>query len=122
MRGHQPLIERRLRGWKTDAVFVADVGLDALGCWRNWLRWATHAHVELEPSDRMRRMDARFAYGLTVHLDAADAQRLQGLADVFMQAGAERVVGVVSERRGDEVRAVQMLILERDGRRVEWLA
>jgi hypothetical protein len=112
MRGHQPLIERRLAGWRTDAVFVADVGHDKAGCWRDWPSWAMHAHVELEAKDRVRRLDLRFAAGLTVHLDAEDSQRMRELSDAFLAAGAVRVVGAVHAWRGEELRCVEMVIRE----------
>lgn len=92
MRGHEVLIGLRMRGFAPVQVFVSDGG-DTLKAWRDWHQWTTHPHVEIDPKDRPRRLDLRFAAGLIVHLDAANSQRLDELSDALISAGARRVIG-----------------------------
>lgn len=112
MRGHQPLIDLRLRGWQPSAVYVADAGLDGIGCWRDWPRLATDPHVELSTTDKPKRIDVRWAYGLTVHLDTLDAGRMRDLAAAFLAAGAARVFAAVREVAGEVVREVAFEVFE----------
>lgn len=94
MRGHEPIIAKRLRGWVPSCVWIDD-GCDGLRLWRDWptLReFSDQPHVEVEPKDRPKRLDLRFAAGLQVWLHGSDAGRVQALTEALVSVGAKRVL------------------------------
>lgn len=112
MRGHQPLIERRLSGWRPQSVYVSDVGTGGDVAAATWPEWATLPHVALQAGDNVRRIDLRFAWGLTVFLCAASVERMEAIASAFLAAGAERVFGATYREQGEELRCDVMRVFE----------
>lgn len=108
MRGHEAMVDMRRRGFVPTAVWVHDLPLEAQRTPDRW-NWPLHgqsACIDLDPTDNPARLDLRFVVGLTVWIQARDAQRLQALTDLAVACGAKRVLGSLVAGEGDRARCV----------------
>lgn len=94
MRGHDALIELRMRGRAKSVCIGTDresAYLDA-----NWPALGLpDAFVSIDPSDRLIDLDLRFLVGLPVHIDGCDEKRVEAVFEAAKAAGACRVVASV---------------------------
>ncbi len=108
MRGHEPLLAMRRRGFRPAAVWLVDSPPPKpLSCGTRLDWWAFRkplaAEVFVEPADSAARADLRFVIGMQVHVQIANAGRMRAFAEAAMAAGASSVFGAshqVEERRG----------------------
>lgn len=105
MKGHQALIQMRMRGLVPASVFL-DVDADAerihSWVWRDWTTpahpWAPlHAHVVVESKDAIPRLDLRCVIGLPAFV-VGKGERALRVRDACIRAGAKRVVCFADER------------------------
>jgi hypothetical protein len=98
MRGHEPLLAMRRRGFRPASVWLVDSPpptplLD--GTRLDW--WAFRdtppAEIFVEPDDSPARVDLRFLLALTVHVLMPDADRMRAFVEAAKNAGAARVFG-----------------------------
>lgn len=85
MRGHQPLIEMRMKRQKPDVVFLNDFSCDV-----NWQEFDDAVTI-CTHGDILQTLDLRFLVGLTVSISGATEQRAKQLFDMVKSAGAEVV-------------------------------
>jgi hypothetical protein len=109
MRGHEALIEMRLKG-RAKAVCI---GTDKESAYlsANWPSLGLqHAFVNIEPADRLVDLDLRFLVGLAVHIDGCDEKRVVSVFEAAKAAGAVRVFASVFNRTATgEFQTVRML-------------
>jgi hypothetical protein len=93
MRGHEPLVAMRMRGFLPAAVYVNADG-NTPGDWTIPAHAAAplFAEINVDPSETIARLDLRCLAGLTVHLNGSDPMRVAALKDACMEAGAQRVI------------------------------
>lgn len=98
MRGHEPLLALRRRGFRPDAVWLWDYPQPkplSDGTRMDW--WAFRdigsAEVTIEPTDHPARADLRFVVGLQVHVMLPDPDRMRAFVKACKDAGAARVFG-----------------------------
>lgn len=94
MRGQEALIAMRRQGIRPVAADISD-GMDSLGCWRDWQHWTGTAHIDVQPEDRINRLDLRCVIGLFVVIAGRDSGRVQKLHDRCVEAGARGVMATV---------------------------
>lgn len=96
MRGHDPIIELRLRRLAPTMVSVHLVpALTQVSA--DWPTWSRFPVVEVPDSDSIRRLDLRFVAGLLVCASGQDVDRLRALHDACVAHGAKRVVSVAHD-------------------------
>ncbi len=106
MRGHEPIIKARIRGYKPAKWVWVDVGSDA--GWQAFLAAYSGAeiapgspgstYVRLDPSESARMADWSWTVGLKIMVDGTDEARVMAAADGIRSAGADRVVAVLNDR------------------------
>lgn len=106
MKGHQQLIDMRLRGRLPLSLYI---GVDEV--WPRWFTsdWTTetchgsgvHAHVLVEPEDLIDRLDLRFVVGMTVQVSGDEDARVKAVGMRCLEEGASRVVTFVGEEVND---------------------
>lgn len=94
MRGHEALQAMRRRGIRPVCADIS-VGMDDLGTWRDWQDWTQTAHIEIQPEDRIHRLDLRCVLGLCVSIGGTDAARVAAVHDACVDAGARSVMSAV---------------------------
>lgn len=112
MHGHEPLLRLRMAG-KAMSVSI-DTDHDA-SRWlpTNWPRIGTsHAHVSIDPSERLVDLDLRFLAQLMVHIDGLDEKRVVEVFEACKKAGALRVVATVFRRVAGQLETTRMLDTE----------
>ena len=104
MRGHEQIIEARLKGYKPATAVNVDVGRSTR--WHAFLagemprgrvtmagdQVPLHPQVMLAPGESARTADWSWCHGLTVSIDGDDPVRVQAAADRIKAAGAVRVL------------------------------
>lgn len=104
MRGHEQIIEARMRGYKPATVVHVDVGGSTR--WQSFLAGdmpqgrvtmlhdsgALHPQVMLAPGESARTADWSWCRGLSISLDGDDPTRVQAAAERIADAGAVRVL------------------------------
>lgn len=107
MRGHLPLIAMRRRGLRP-AMVDFSLGLDSMGCWKDWQSWTSTAHVEVQPDDRIALLDLRFVVGLWVFVSGIDRARVESLHEACKAAGARSVMSaLMAFDKHDELTTVE---------------
>lgn len=103
MYGHESLIEFRKAGVIPDGVWI-DAGpvgaLDPAQDWAKWVETQTHARIQIEPHDRVPRLDLRCVRGMQCRIDGEDTARVREVRDACIAAGAKRVIAAVLRRIG----------------------
>lgn len=103
MKGHEPLLDMRRRGWVPGCLWFV---FDGDG-WRHWpgsigTQWkrfptsAGTAEVLIEPEDCIARLDLRFAVGLRCFVMGPNSERVGQLFRALVDAGASRVLSSVN--------------------------
>lgn len=96
MRGHDPIIDLRLRRLAPTMVFIELVPALTQSS-IDWPRWSRFPVVEVPDGESIRRLDLRFLSGLLVCASGKDPARLQALHDACVAHGAKRVVSVAHD-------------------------
>jgi hypothetical protein len=91
MRGHELLIEMRLRGLKPELVFLVDAPVD-----NKWREPTDTPEVSVF-TDVPERADLRFLVGLRVSISASTESRAKAFFEAAKAAGAEIVASGWSE-------------------------
>lgn len=98
MRGHEPLIEMRMKGHVPDCAWI-DTDKDNLEAWRYWLEMNNaSANIQIEPTDK--HPDLRCIVGLPCYIQGSDRKLVAAIRDACIAAGASRVVAMFMERFG----------------------
>ncbi len=102
MKGHEALIAMRRAGWKP-----AMVTLDLWPCpqefWRDWSTQSPpFAHILIEPTDSIERLDLRFVVGLMVTVQGDDERRVGLVAKAAVAADARHVIAGCGHHEGYE--------------------
>ncbi len=97
MRGHEALIALRRRGVRPVWAFVT-VGRDHSESCREWHEWMSAAHIEIQPEDRIQRIDLRCLLGMWVSVSGFDAERVAAAHEACVAASARCVMSAVYER------------------------
>lgn len=112
MRGHEQLIAMRMRG----LLPPYGVAIETDAQPSRWpMLWAASpyepcmAHVHIGPSERLGGLDLRYLVGLEVKVDGQDAERVRAVFEACLRAKAQRVIGVVFTRRGENCTTQQMM-------------
>lgn len=104
MYGHEPLIEFRKAGKVPSGVWI-DAGpvgtLNQAQDWSQWIETRTRAQIQIEPADRIERLDFRWAFGLDCWVDGEDPVRVRQVRDACVAAGAIRVMTAALQRIGE---------------------
>jgi hypothetical protein len=100
MRGHELLLNLRLKGFKPALVeLTVDRPMPAW-YWREWHTETPHipvqARILIDPSDTVELLDLRFVVGLSVKVDGDDQARVDRTFDAAVRAGATRVISACS--------------------------
>lgn len=100
MRGHEPLIAMRLRGFTPRCVWI-DLDPDKSNAWRDWPAMDnTMARLYIDASES--RPDLRPTTGLTCYIVGSDIDRVRSVRDTCIECGAKRVIATVMQPgRGD---------------------
>lgn len=103
MRGHEPIIKARQRGYKPAKWVWVDVGSDT--GWQSLLAAYSGAeiapgvpgstYVRLDQSESARMADWSWTVGLKIHVDGDDEARVMAAVEGIRAAGAARVVSVL---------------------------
>lgn len=97
MRGHEPVIAMRMAGVMPQSVTFSTDPVKA-DITRHWPEFTSHAHVEVEATDPIARLDLRFVVGMPlVFIDGQDAQRVDALYRACLEAGASRVIATTMQ-------------------------
>lgn len=100
MRGHEPLLTMRRRGFVPHSVTL----LTTLGYDRWVARWPAETpqwpEIEIAPDETPERLDLRFVVGLPVHVVGHDEVRVERVARCAAAAGAGRVIATVFDGHG----------------------
>lgn len=99
MLGHDHLIAMRLAGVKPVQTFVDADDTGSRDDWCNRTISDT-AHVWIEPTDNLARLDLRCFIGLHVLVASTNEARVMEVAGALMQAGAKRVIASVMRKEG----------------------
>jgi hypothetical protein len=92
MRGQHALIAMRSKGYAPRIVWF-DLEPDRLPMADDWQHETpAHAHLQLEPHDRIATLDLRCLVGLTVAVSGPDAEKVRRMADACKEASAGRVI------------------------------
>lgn len=112
MRGHQQLIAMRNAGAVPDVVWI-DTDLPKLPMPGDWHEITPrHAHLQLDASDRLARLDLRCVIGLTVSVSGSDVHRVRAVRDACIDAKAKRVIAATTTPIGiDEFIAFKLVEL-----------
>lgn len=109
MRGHEQLIELRMRG-KAMAVSIGTDRDQTLYLPSHWPALGTsHAFIAIQPDERLIDLDLRFLVGLRVHVDGCDADRVDEVYEAAKAAGATRVLATIFRNNNGEHQTVRML-------------
>lgn len=110
MRGHQAVLSMRRCGVTPASVWITDTGglTSSSHPGTGWQVDSNNAQVECEPTDNPRRLDLRFAAGLTVHLHTDSAERLQSFEETAQACGVGRLLGNLFVGSGLHRRVVRM--------------
>lgn len=103
MKGHEPIIKARKRGYKPAKWVWVDVGMDP--AWQSSLSCYSGAEIApgipgatyvcLEPCESSRTADWSWTVGLKIHVDGDDEARVMAAVEGIRAAGAARVVSVL---------------------------
>jgi hypothetical protein len=119
MRGMQPLIDMRRRGFKPAVVFLdVDGGARNLPAWAQWQNCHPHlCEIDIERTDAIERMDLRPLVGLTVMVSGAVDARVKRVAEMATEAGATRVISTLMDlvHRGEEITAKAIWVHDTQG-------
>lgn len=124
MRGHEAILSMRRCGVTPASVWIDDTGGPFTGMSHPGTGWqvdTAQAQVEVLPTDNPRRLDLRFAAGLTVHLHTDRAERLQAFEETAQACGVGRFLGNLFAGSGHNRRVVRMtdtagaFVFEEDG-------
>ncbi|MCA6217783.1 hypothetical protein KGA65_14705 [Ideonella sp. B7] len=117
MRGHQALIQMRLRGLVP--LYGVEIETDARGSgWpEQWpqlhAEYGVHspqAYVHIEPEDRLALLDLRWVHGLEARVEGIDPQRVNAVVEALALAGALRAIGIVYvPRPGGETDSIEII-------------
>lgn len=100
MRGDKALIAMRQSGFVPDYVFI-NVSPDRLTQADDWQHMNSRtAHLELDPTDRVSRMDMRCVRGLRCYVEGEEQAKVEAMREACVAVGAARVIAAVMERRG----------------------
>lgn len=116
MKGHQPLIAMRLRGVVPAMVWI-DTEPDLLRSWRDWPRETpAHAHLEIEATDPLTRLDLRCITGLPVYVWGERPEVVEAVRVACIEFGASRVMTSVTETVGERLpRSETVLMTDTEG-------
>lgn len=107
MRGHEFVLQMRRAG-----VIPAACWLDDTGCRtclpERWPEGTAHAQVEIEPTENPRRLDLRFAAGMTLWVSSRSSERLHQIAEQAELCGVDRVLGAIYEGEGVQMKLTAM--------------
>lgn len=107
MRGHQALIDMRMRGYAPVGHVTIDVdGPTVLAkTWPNFM--ADYPQICVEKSDSPTRCDLRFLVGLNVNVTGCDEPKVRAFTAAAMRAKAARVMAIVHEQRNSKVLSIE---------------
>lgn len=110
MRGHEAILSMRRSGVTPASVWIDDTGKPTSGSdpRTGWQRDTAHAQVDVDPTDNPRRLDLRFAAGLTVHLHTDSEARLMAFEESAKSCGVGRMLGNLFAGSGLQRRVVRM--------------
>ena len=86
MRGHEPIIAMRRCGVVPAAVWLHDTP-GRTDQPRKWTETGLQAQVEIDADENPRRLDLRFAVGLTLWVQSTDERRLQAITEQAQLCG-----------------------------------
>lgn len=96
MRGHEPLITLRRRGYTPAVVWIDATGEDGLCLWRDWHRYAPpRPHIDVDPTETIARLDLRFLHGVSavfLEIPADNPGRQLAMLDAIRAEGVRRVL------------------------------
>lgn len=111
MRGHEQIIEARLRGYKPAKAIFVDVGQSVK--WQQFLAGEIgipgqrvtmlndttplNAHVMLSPSESARTADWSWCVGLVIEVNGTDPVRVMAAFERIKAAGARRVIATCDD-------------------------
>lgn len=106
MRGHDALIELRRRHRMCPGLVFVDLVAEPSPAAADWQHWATQAHIEVTDTESIRRLDLRFLVGVHVVASGFNPDRVHQLHEACKAAGAARVVSIVHQWQGEELRTL----------------
>lgn len=102
MRGHQALIKMRKSGSVPDIVWI-DTWADYMPMADDWMKMNNaHAHLQVDPDDRIERLDMRCVHGLVCKIDGDEEKQVNAMRDACIRVGAKRVIASVMDRFGKD--------------------
>jgi hypothetical protein len=111
MRGHQPLVDMRLRGLRPAmvAINVSTTPDRLAGDWHEWEGLMPHLWVE--PGDAIATLDLRCVFDLLVDVsgDISQAKRVRRVFEACVKAGAVRVLGALHKPKGESLEVVEYM-------------
>lgn len=110
MRGHEAILAMRRVGAAPACVWLHDVPAytEHTSAGRGWQLSTNHAQVEVLEHEPARRLDLRFAAGLTLWVHTRSAARLRAVHNAARESGVGRVLGVLLQGEGEATTVAAM--------------
>lgn len=111
MRGHNPLIDLRMRRRNPGMVSIS-VQSERSWIADQWHQWeGCDPSLQIEPADPVSRLDLRCLVGLRVDLMGHEsvAARVRAVHQACIDANAERVMTAIWREKGEEVEIVELI-------------
>jgi hypothetical protein len=107
MRGHEPILAMRRGGFAPAAIWLHDTP-GSTDQPREWPKTGASGHVEIDAGENPRRLDLRFATGLTLWVQSTDPERLQAITEQARLCGVSRVLGALFTGQGEGMTCTAM--------------
>ena len=97
MRGHIPIFKMRLQRKRPSIIFMDDMNNPIAKDWQDpgakyEQKWEPdHATVQIDPTDRIERLDLRFLAGCRVSITGSTEERAKSMFEACKLAGATTV-------------------------------